>query len=235
MKKTVSMRSCRPIQSRILVFVLGMLVVSAATLLVAPVQVGFAADANATMGSEKAPASTELLAFEGTWKKVEDPKDEEDRVSAIDRAIRGLSWIVRKMATGVLNRTTAPALQLEFVWDGERLHQTLEGKDGPVVRPIEIDGESLDFEDDRGVPFTSNWTWIGDGLQVTWKQHQAYGSNVYRIDEESQTLRVEHMIQVTAISNIDPIIFYSRFNRSQSPSLSAATRNSGEVPATNFR
>jgi hypothetical protein len=223
------MRRFAAFRSRFFVSALGFSML-AATFLVAPVQAGFAADVDASR-----PAAADLLAFEGRWQRIDDPKDDENRRSAIDRALRSLTWIVRRMATGVLNQTTAPAPELEFVWDGQRLYQNMKGKHGPQVRPIEIDGEFLEIEDDRGVPFSSAWAWTGDGLRVVWKQHQAHGSNVYRIDPETQTLLVEHMIQVTAISDIDQIVFHSRFNRSRPHEMSAASRNPAVGAATNLR
>ena len=61
------------------------------------------------------------------------------------------------------------------------------------------------------------------GLRVDWEQHQANGNNIYWIDPSSRTLVVEHTINVTAISNIAPIIYVSRFDRLDLPVASVAT------------
>jgi hypothetical protein len=50
---------------------------------------------------------------------------------------------------------------------------------------------------------------------VRWQQHQAYGSNLYRLDGDA--LVVEHTIHVTALSDVAPIVYQSRFNRSETP------------------
>jgi hypothetical protein len=199
-------------------------------MVVAPLRIAWASDLEAS-----APARTQLLAFEGRWQKIQDPKDDEARLSAIDRSLRSLSWIVRKMASGVLSRTTVPDPELEFVWDGERLNQIMKGKAQPTVRPIEFDGDFLERLDDRGVPFFSAWVWTGDGLRVVWKQNQAHGSNLYRVDPRTGTLVVEHTIEVTAISNIDPIVYVSRFHRAMSSALSAASRGSDDAAVTDLR
>ena len=164
----------------------------------------------------------DLSGFEGHWQRVEVSESDAARESAIEKAVKGLNWIVRKMASGVLRRSTAPPPELQFAWDGQQLHQGIVGKDGEFSRLIELDGDLRVLKDNRGVDFASAWTWTDQGLRLRWEQHQAIGNNVYRLDEEAQTLTVRHTIIVTAISNVEPIVFQSRFNRTDVPARSAA-------------
>ena len=166
--------------------------------------------------------SIDLSSYEGRWQRVDDGEADEARLSAIDRAIDDLSWIMRTMAAGVLRKTTRPPPEMEFVWDGERLHQGLQGKDKASSRPILLDGKLRSGKDRRGVPFSWAWAWTDLGLRVRWEQHQAHGDNVYRIDErDGHTLVVEHTINITAISNIEPIVYRSRFSRTDLPRVAA--------------
>ena len=118
------------------------------------------------------------------------------------------------MASGVLRKTTAPPPEMEFVWDGDRLHQGLQGEDERDSRPVLLDGRLRSGLDKRGVPFSWSWSTTDSGLRVDWEQHQATGNNLYRIDEkDGRILFVQHTIFVTAIANIEPIVYLSRFSR----------------------
>ncbi len=110
-----------------------------------------------------------------------------------------------------------PPPELKFVWDGQQLFQGLSGAAGESIRPVDLDGKPFVGEDNRGVPYSSAWGLTDAGLRVRWKQQQAVGSNVYRIDDRDHTLIVEHTIEVTATSNIAPIVFLSRFSRKATP------------------
>lgn len=169
-------------------------------------------------------AGVDLSAYAGHWRRVDDGKSEAARLLAIDEAISGLSWILRKMAAGVLRSTTMPPPELEFVWDNDRLYQRVEGPDGLVTRPVLPGGEPRTGEDRRGVPFTWAWTHTPDGLRVRWEQHQAYGSNVYHVDQgdDRSHLIVRHTINVTALSNVEPIVYFSRFERDETSMRAAA-------------
>jgi len=72
----------------------------------------------------------DLSGFEGHWQRVEVSESDAARESAIEKAVKGLNWIVRKMASGVLRRSTAPPPELQFAWDGQQLHQGIVSKDG---------------------------------------------------------------------------------------------------------
>jgi hypothetical protein len=167
-------------------------------------------------------ASVNLSGFEGHWQRIEVGESDAARESAIAGAVSGLSWIVRKFARSNLNKSTAPPPELQFAWDGERLHQGLADENGEFSRRIELDGELRVLKDSRGVDFASSWVWTGQELRLRWEQHQAYGSNIYRLDEDADILVIEHTINVTAISNIDPIVFHSRFSRTDLPARAAA-------------
>ena len=67
------------------------------------------------------------------------------------------------------------------------------------------------------MPFTWAWTQTPAGLRVRWEQHQAHGSNVYHVDEDTDRARliVRHTINVTALSDVEPIVYVSRFERAE--------------------
>jgi hypothetical protein len=182
------------------------------------------ASAEAELAGEprSVPEPAELASYDGLWRSVDTDETEPGRLASIETALGDVSWIVRKMGAGVLRRSTAPPPEMRFAWDGERLHQLVVDGNGSSRRPVRLDEEPVVLKDHRGEDFASNWTWTDAGLQVNWKQHQAYGTNVYRIDEQRQTLFVEHRIHITAISNVQPIVYRSRFERSDLPAVSAA-------------
>lgn len=181
------------------------------------------------------PSPTELARYDGLWLRIDDLDEDSSRLHSIDAAIRDLSWIVRRMAAGVLKKSTAPPAEMRFTWDGENLHQLVTAGSGEASRrPVELDAPPRILTDPRGEDFASSWTWTRRGLQVDWKQHQAHGSNLYSIDPHSQTLIVEHRIQVTALSGIQPIVFQSRFGRDSLPAVSAA-RIDPDVPGAPVR
>ena len=169
--------------------------------------------------------AVDLSGYEGHWQRVEVAESEAARESAIKKAVEGINWIIRRMAGRVLRSTTSPPPELQFAWDGERLHQGLADDNGGFSRLIELDGELIVLKDNRGVDFAAAWAWTGKGLLVHWEQHQATGSNIYRLVEDGQTIVVEHTIKITALSNIEPIVFLSRFSRTDLPARSAAGLN----------
>jgi len=168
------------------------------------------------------PVVAELSRYEGHWQRVEASESDAARRSAIESALKELSWLVRRMASGVLRKSTAPPPTLQFAWDGERLHQGMVDENGGFSRVIEADGQPRLLKDPRGEDFSATWNWTGNDLQLRWEQHQATGSNFYRLEEDAQTLIVEHTINVTAISNVQPIVFRSRFHRTELPARAAA-------------
>lgn len=163
-----------------------------------------------------------LAAFDGVWQRIELPDEDHARLASIDRAIDDLSWILRKMAGPVLRNSTAPPPKLDFFWDGERLYQRVEINGDRDIRPVELGTEPVERLDPRGEPFVSQWAWTAEGLQVQWEQRQARGTNLYRIDPRDQSLRVRHLIQITALDDVSPIEYSSRFRRTPLPSVSAA-------------
>ncbi len=172
--------------------------------------------------------SIDLSSYDGRWHRIDDGESDAQRLSAIDGALTGLSWIMRKMASGVLQKTPRSPRELEFVWDGELLHQGLQGKDQNLSKPVLLDGQLRSGEDPRGVPFAWAWTSTDSGIRVNWEQHQAYGSNLYRIDAgDGRTLIVQHTVNVTAISDVAPIVYLSRFSREDESGESHAHTNTG--------
>ena len=169
--------------------------------------------------SSNTTVNVDLSEYQGHWQRIDDDGANEARFSAIGHALEGLSWIMRKFASPILRKTTTPPTRMDFTWDGNQLHERVEGANGNFSRAITLDGAEFVAKDSRGVEFSSAWSWTEAGLLVRWEQHQAVGNNIYRIDPQDQILIVEHTIIVTAISNVEPIIFLSRFSRSDSVAL----------------
>ena len=168
------------------------------------------------------PSSMRLADLDGRWRQLESGPDESDRLKAIDTAVESLTWVVRKMAGGVLRSTTAPQPMLHFVWDGARLHERVRGKRGAEARPIVPGAGPVSAIDSRGEAFEGAWLWTPEGLRFSWRQHQAYGANLYRLDEAKRELTVDHAIHVTAIDGVRPILYRSRFAKDGLPAVSAA-------------
>ena len=166
-------------------------------------------------------ASEDLAAFDGAWSRVDSGNGDLDRMESIDSALEDLSWIVRRMASGVLKKSTSPPQDLAFSWDGQALHQVIDGEMGQFDRPVRFGGEPQKLTDNRGEDFTSIWRWTERGLEVHWTQSQAYGSNVYQL-RENGSMDVEHRIHVTALDGIAPIVYGSTFRRIDLPTVSAA-------------
>lgn len=163
-----------------------------------------------------------LADLDGRWRQIDSEVATKDRIAAIDSAVEPLSWVVQKMASGVLRSTTAPRATLDFVWDGMRLHERVPGKDDIVeVRLIDPGSAHFKAVDSRGESFEGAWDWTTDGLQFRWRQHQAHGANLYRMDRGKRTLTVEHTIQVTALDGVKPIRYRSRFAKVALAAVSA--------------
>ena len=167
------------------------------------------------------PSSQRLADFDGRWRKLESMTDERDRLKSIDTAVADLTWVVRKMAGGVLRSTTAPKPELLFVWDGVRLHERVSGS----ARLIEPGAGPVTAVDPRGESFEGTWVWTPDGLRFSWRQRQAYGVNLYRFDEAKRELTVDHAIHVTGIDGVGPILYRARFLKDALPAVSAAGGN----------
>ena len=164
-----------------------------------------------------------LFQFQGNWRRTNSEQHESARISSIEEAIDGLTWVVRKMAGGVLRSTTKPPEEVQFVWDGSALHQRIDGSNGTFTRPVALGAGPVEAIDDRGDPFFSSWKMGDDGLSLNWEQHQAHGRNIYRLKPDGQTLEIEHTIQVTALSGVAPIVYRSQFKRSPSSSPPAVS------------
>ena len=177
-----------------------------------------------TAVSGSIPDSRELALFDGRWEKISDEQAEALRLLSIQNAVEDMSWIMRRVASSVLKKSTAPPPQMEFDWDGEGLYQLVADRDGDGVerRTVRLNADSEKLIDPRGEAFFSNWIWTDDGLQVNWRQDQAYGSNIYRVEPDSERLHVEHRIHITAISGIEPIVYQSAFERNGLPSVASA-------------
>lgn len=168
------------------------------------------------------PTGFGLSDLDGRWIQRDAHLDADARRAAIDTAIQPLTWVVRKMAGGVLHSTTVPDPTVHFVWDGKRLHQRLTGKRGVITRIVEPGAPAATGLDTRGEPFEGQWVWTRQGLQFSWRQHQAYGANLYRVDPARHELTIDHSIHITALGGVEPILFRSRFVQADLPAVSAA-------------
>ncbi|MBY0400679.1 hypothetical protein K2X89_10310 [Myxococcota bacterium] len=164
-----------------------------------------------------------LADLDGRWIQRDARVDADRRRAAIEAAIQPLAWVVRKMAGGVLHSKTAPDPTLHFVWDGERLHQRLSGKRDVQTRLVEPGSPASTGLDGRGEPFEGQWLWTSDGLAFRWKQHQAYGTNLYRLDPIRHEITIDHAIHITALEDVLPIVYRSRFVQAELPAVSAAS------------
>ena len=166
----------------------------------------------------------DLAAYAGRWSRIDDPRQETARVESIEAAVSDLSWIVRRMASGVLQRSAVPPGSVTFEWDGEGLHQRVETSAGSLSRPVRFLGTPETIADASGEPLATEWRLTPSGLEVHWSQAQAFGSTHYRLDPTADSMLVEHRIQVTAIDGVEAIEYRSRFDRNGLPAVSAAAR-----------
>lgn len=173
------------------------------------------------------PAAMRLADLDGQWRLLESDSDLRARMLAIDVAVEPLTWVVRKMAGGVLRSTTAPRPTLLFVWDGNRLHEQVPGKGRIETRLITPDAAVFTAVDPRGEAFEGVWDWTSAGLRFRWRQSQAHGENLYRMDPDKRNLTIDHTIQVTALDGLRPIAYRSRFAKDALPAVSTAGVASG--------
>lgn len=162
-----------------------------------------------------------LADLDGRWRQIEDPAVTQARLVAIDTAIEPLTWVVRKMAGGVLRSSTVPRPTLDFVWDGKRLHERVPGQHRIETRIIVPGAAAFQAKDPRGESFEGQWDWTPQGLRLRWQQPQAHGSNLYRISPDKRTLSVDHTIQVTALSGLRPIVYRSHFAKDDLPAVAS--------------
>lgn len=168
------------------------------------------------------PTVMRLAELDGQWRLLESESDLRARMLAIDLAVEPLTWVVRRMASGVLRSTTAPRPTLRFVWDGERLHEQVPGKGRIETRLITPDAAEFTAVDHRGEAFEGVWDWTTEGLRFRWRQHQAYGENLYRMASDKRNLTIDHTIQVTALDGLRPIAYRSRFAKDALPAVATA-------------
>ena len=167
------------------------------------------------------PSVSKLAALDGRWQLLQSETDERIRIAAIDAAVQPLTWVVRKMAGRVLRSTTAPRPEVHFVWDGRELFERVPGHRGVEARLVDPEAGTSKAIDPRGEPFEGEWRWTSDGLRFRWRQDQAYGENLYRLDASGHALTIDHAIHVTALDGVGPILYRSRFARIEHPSVSA--------------
>ena len=179
--------------------------------------------------SDAATLAAVLASYAGRWARIDDPAAEAARLESIDEAVSDLAWIVRRMASRVLRRSAVPPGAVQFDWDGDALHQVVESDNGRFSRPVHLHGPPQTLEDKRGEPFTSRWTLTPSGLEVRWTQEQANGTTRYRLVPGTDSMVVEHSIQVTAIDGVDEIAYRNRFGRERLSAVSAGAARTDEA------
>jgi hypothetical protein len=148
--------------------------------------------------------------LDGDWQRVSE-RDDPARLRAIERAIADLSWVTRTMAGPMLRRTTTPPdhyafrLDAEAIWLAERHREP---------RPLRLDGSERRFEGDHGEVTTTARALAG-AIETRWQTHQAWGTTTFRLADDGG-LMVESLLQITAISGIEPIRYQARFERTAS-------------------
>lgn len=183
------------------------------------------------------PSEEELLRFAGRWDQVADEHAEAERIANIDAALADLSWIVRKMAAGVLHTSAAPPPEVQFAWDGHRLAQLLAVDGETLVRRIDLAGTvgAATAERPPDPDPEARWAWRDGRLEVEWTRDQARGATRFRYDPTDDSLHVAYEIHVTALDGVAPIHYGTRFERRSPPTVSAApgsVRVSGIVPTS---
>ncbi|MEE3332553.1 MAG: hypothetical protein VX246_16925 [Myxococcota bacterium] len=155
------------------------------------------------------PAVPGLDPFDGAWERVAIEEDDAQRLSSIDSAISGLSWLVRRMAAPILRSTTSPPTRYEFVVTEPDL---LLGQRGKEPRPLPLDGREQSGAGPRGA-FKSLSSFEDGVIETEWVVTDARGSNRYTVSEDGETLVVHHMIQITTLAGVEPIRYRSHFQR----------------------
>lgn len=160
--------------------------------------------------------SAALTPLTGRWHRVAVDEDDAMRLSAIDRALEDVSWLMRQMALRVLRKSTVPPPEMRFFWEEGQLYQKRRKATGVVEqRAVLPDGQTR--LDDEGNEFS--WHLDPEGLRLRWIHPQARGSTLFRIEPaageaaDSKDLVVDYLLQVTAISDVDPVRFRVRFDR----------------------
>ena len=158
-----------------------------------------------------------LMPFAGAWTRVEIESDDERRLSAIDRAVAGLSWMTRQVVAPILKSSTAPPAAYEFVVEADRVWMRPTGE---ALRALPLDGSSDSGDGPRG-RYTRSARVVDGAIETRWQQSDATGSNRYRV-VDGTLLVVEHTIHVTRLEGVDPIQYESRFRRA--PDVASAPR-----------
>ena len=166
-----------------------------------------------------ATADLKLGPFAGEWRRVESQPDE-PRLESIRAALRELSWVTRTMATPILQRSTTPPDRYEFRVDTSYPDGIALGQRDREPRPLLLDGRETEGVD-KDLEVTTSALRREDGIETRWRTSQAHGSTVFRLSNDGTTLVVESLLQVTAISGVEPIRYETLFVRT--PAVSSGS------------
>lgn len=163
-----------------------------------------------SLGQPSAAADPPLESFQGGWTRIAVEADDEARNSAIDQAISGLSWMVRSMAGPLLRRSIAPPSTMEFAVDGDQVEFAEQGRS---KRLLLLDGRETTATGDDGGTYRLRSRLEPSGIRREWIGDQAKGSNLYRVSKDGSRLTVKHVVLVTQVDGVSPIVFESHFAR----------------------
>jgi hypothetical protein len=196
----------------------------------------------ATAGGEDQPTTTtagppaanipDLRPFAGDWERIADDEADALRLASIDSAIADLSWLVRKMAGGVLRESAAPPPEVRFLWTGEQLVQAVAVDGRTLERPVALRPDEMAVSAAGAAPVARtadvpvSWRWHDGRLEARWRHAQARGRTRFLHDPADDLLHVEYEIQVTALDGVAPIRYASRFERR----LAAPQRGGAAAP-----
>jgi len=169
---------------------------------------------------EGLPLETEhvIEGFVGEWQRIGAAQDDPARHAAIERGVRGLSWLFRSLANTTLRRSTTPPDSLAFERDALGLRRHVPGRNPP---PMRFDGLPHRVDSSEGL-VTTRWV-VGDGrIETHWEQAQARGVDVYRLSADGARLVVDSVIEILAVSGAEPIRYRARFARRVPADVAAA-------------
>lgn len=167
--------------------------------------------------SPSAPIGSAVLPdLLGHWHRFGADEDDPARTLAIDRALERVSWVMRRMAMSVLQQRTVPPLEMRFLLEDGQLFQERRNATGSFERrPVQPDGQTRRDEAGNDV----SWHLEPQGLRLRWAHRQARGSTLFRIERSpgpipgANALVVDYVLEVTAISDVEPVPFRARFGR----------------------
>ena len=162
----------------------------------------------ALLSTQSAANPSLFESFGGRWQRVT-PDEDDERLSAIAAAVADMSWLMRGVAAPILRRSTVPPPH--YLFELQPAGIAMASRDRPL-RLLVLDGVERSVDGDRGTVIVSA-VQLENAIETRWKTDQAHGSNTFRLDDGGTTLVVESVMQITALSGVQPIRYQVRFAR----------------------